>query len=511
MRTPLRGTLTSSPVLIGAITVLIAIVAVFISYKSNEGLPFLPTYKVNAELPNAAKVIPGNQVRAGGFLVGTVKSVTPARKEVAGEERSIAVLHMDLDKELEQLPVDTHFNVRARSALGLKYVEIVPGHSKETVQEGGTIPLSSPEEAPDLEDVFATFGPQTRDDIRATLTGLGDALAGRGAALNVAIEELNLFLGHLEPVMRNLSDPRTELRRLVPAVGAALAQASPVADDSARWIAAMADTFAAIGRDPRALQDTIAETAPTLEAATASFRVQTPFLARLADLSRRLQPAAAELTRSLPPINAALGAGVPAFQETPALSADLEDLFASLEDLGDDPTTLLALRDLRRAVQIGGPAVGFIAPYQTVCNYLPYFFNPLGTHQSEAVPGGTAERILAKLVITSTQPNSLGTTESSRPVDVPSNEDPQAEPVQQALHAQPGGPAVDSSGRADCQDGQTGYLNRLVTDGRYPPDTSAGGFRGGGSHVVIDPNTPGRAGGTYTARRLGIGSTKDVP
>jgi hypothetical protein len=127
------------------------------------------------------------------------------------------------------------------------------------------------------------------------------------------------------------------------------------------------------------------------------------------------------------------------------------------------------------------------------------------------VPGGTAERILAKLVLTSGQANSLGTTQSSRPVDVPSNEDPQGDPVQQALHAQPGGPAVDSRGRADCQDGQTGYMSRLVTDGRWPPDNSAGGFLGGGSHVVLDPNTPGRAGGTFKARQLGIGGTGDVP
>ena len=506
-----RSTLTTSPVLVGAVTVLIAVIAVVISYQSNEGLPFLPTYKVNAELPNADKVVPGNQVRAGGFLVGSVKSVTPARKRVEGEERSIAVLHLELDKRLEPLPMDSRVNVRARSALGLKYVEIVPGQAEDAFEPGDTIPLSSPEPSPDLEDVFATFGPRTRDDVRKALHGFGDGLAGRGAALNVAIEELNPFLARLGPVMRNLSAPATELRRLVPGLNAALGQAAPVADAQARWIAAMADTFAAVGRDPAALQETIDETAPTLDAATASLRVQTPFLARLAEVSRLLGPAAAELPQTLPAVNAALRAGVPAFRRTPELAGDLESLFDSLEDLGRNPTTLMALRDLTRAAEISRPAVSFVAPYQTVCNYLVYFFNPLGTHLSEAVPGGTAERILAKLVLTSNQANSLGSTQSSRPVDVPSNEDPQGEPVQQALHSQPGGPAVDSRGRADCQDGQTGYLNRLVTEGRYPPDSSEGGFLGGGSHVVVDPDTPGLAGGTFKARDLGIKSTKDVP
>ena len=50
-----------------------------------------------------------------------------------------------------------------------------------------------------------------------------------------------------------------------------------------------------------------------------------------------------------------------------------------------------------------------------------------------------------------------------------------------------------------------------MSNPRYPPDSSAGSFRGGGSHVVVDPNTPGLAGGTYKSRQLGIKSLKDVP
>ena len=201
---------------------------------------------------------------------------------------------------------------------------------------------------------------------------------------------------------------------------------------------------------------------------------------------------------------------MPAFRETPELSSRAEDLFRAVEHLGRNPNTLLALRDLRTAVRVTKPAVKFIAPYQTVCNYLVYFFNPLGTHQSSVVPGGTSERILAKLVDT-TQQDSLGSTESKFPVDVPADQDPQAEPARQALHSQFGNPAVDRNGRADCQSGQTGYPFRLVTNGRYPPDTEAGGFVGGGSHVVVDPDTPGLAGGTFKSRQLGIDSVKDVP
>jgi hypothetical protein len=85
-------------------------------------------------------------------------------------------------------------------------------------------------------------------------------------------------------------------------------------------------------------------------------------------------------------------------------------------------------------------------------------------------------------------------------VDIPAGQDPQAEPAKQVLHTQYGGPAIDSNGNADCQAGQTGYPYRLATNPRYP-----------GGHLVVDPNTPGLAGGTFKARQLGINRLKDVP
>jgi virulence factor Mce-like protein len=505
-----RRQLAASPVLIGAVTVLVAIVAVFVSYGANQGLPFVPTYKLYAEIPNGDKLVTGNEVRAGGFRVGSVDNITTARRTVNGRERSVALLELKLDKKIEPLSVDTRVGVRPRSALGLKYVELVPGHSSRTFEPGATVPLrNAAPAAPELEDVLSTFAPRTRTDAQKTLVGFGDAFAGRGNQINDTIRELRPFLEHLQPVMRNLSSPKSELRNLVPALAAAAAEVAPVAEVQAQLFGDLADTFAAIDRDPRALQETIEETPPTLAAATESFRVQTPFLARFADVSRRLGPGAAELRRALPLINGALGAGVPAFRRTPELGERLDQLLQALATLSENPNTLLSLRDLRRALQVTTPAIQQVAPYQTVCNYLVYFFNPLGTHLSEPAVGGTEERIKAKLADL-TQANNLGTTESLRPVDVATDKDPNTGAVE-ALHTQYAGPAIDKQGRADCQTGQTGYPSRLVTDPRWPADSSAGGFIGGGSHVALDGNTPGLAGGTYRMRQLGIDNLKDVP
>jgi ABC-type transporter Mla subunit MlaD len=60
MRRGQGASIMGSPVLIGALTVLVTIVAVFLAYNANQGLPFVPTYSVSVDLPGAANIVPGN-------------------------------------------------------------------------------------------------------------------------------------------------------------------------------------------------------------------------------------------------------------------------------------------------------------------------------------------------------------------------------------------------------------------------------------------------------------------
>ncbi len=115
-----RGTasLVASPVLVGAVTVLVAIIAVFIAYNANQGLPFVPTYDINMEIPGGANLVKGNEVRVGGFRVGLVDEINPKVEEdpLTGRRRSIALVHVKLDKKIEPLPADSTFSTRPRSA-----------------------------------------------------------------------------------------------------------------------------------------------------------------------------------------------------------------------------------------------------------------------------------------------------------------------------------------------------------------------------------------------------------
>jgi hypothetical protein len=354
--------------------------------------------------------------------------------------------------------------------------------------------------------VLSTFDAQTREASKAGLEGFGSGLAGRGQSINEAIRQLNPLLRTLEPVMRNLSDPDTELAGFFQGLERTASQTAPVASTNAALFGNMADTFAAITRSPEALQDSISEGVPTQIQAIHSFRFQEPFLRDFADLSRRLRPAARQLPRSLPQINHALLVGRDVLPRTVSLSNGLRSVFNALDDLGENPNTLLAIKDLDLAVRAAKPGLDYVTPYQTVCNYAVYFLDPLGTHISDSVGGGTLQRVQVKLA-NPTQQNALPTRGAARPVDVTAGQDnKQPGPNPPAtLHGNPDGPAVDANGNADCEAGQTGYVDRWFPNGRYGPNTL------GGRKVAPSSDLPGLRGGTYKARQLGIDNVKDVP
>jgi virulence factor Mce-like protein len=520
-----QASITASPVLIGAVTLLVTIIAVFIAYNANSGLPFVPTYDVKAVLPSGAKLVKGNEVRVGGFRVGVVDEITPKTVTVDGERRSVAEISMKLDKVVEPLSKDSTVSVRPRSALGLKYVELTPGDSEATFARGDTIPLGKTSEPLEIEDVFSTFDRDTRPDVQQATQGFGDAFAGRGQSINDAIRALNPFFTHLTPVMRNLADPDTELDQFFLQIGRASAQAAPVAEIQAELFTNMADTFAAFSSDPEALQLTIEKQPPTLDTAISSFRVQRPFLADFTDLSRRLRPAAQELPRSLPAINDAFRVGTPILPRTVELNERLESATTELEDLFENPNTLLSLRDLDTALTVTRPAAEFIAPYQTVCNYFIYFAHALGEHQSQLGmdKSGTVQNQGAKSV-NGDQPNNYGTILSSRNVDIPPGMDargakapldgsmgPPGEPIHR-LQAPLYNPAIDAQGNADCQRGQEGYPNGpFTTGGRYGPGLLSDKTPRGGNAPVTDPDYPILSGGTFESIENGIDNLADVP
>jgi ABC-type transporter Mla subunit MlaD len=507
---------------VGAVTILVVTVSVFLAYNANRGLPFVPTYDLSVRLPNGSNLVRGDEVRAGGSRVGVVDTIKPATQVIRGRVTPIAVANVKLDKVLDPLPVDSRIIVRPRSSLGLKYIELTLGHSRRTFVAGAAIPLANATLPVEFDDLLNTFDDPTRAAEHVVLAGYGDALAGRGQDINAALQGLGPFFRFLTPVMRNLADRRTGLKDFFKNVGAVSAQLAPVAQVQAGLFARMADTFQAFNRCPSCLQQTIERNPPTLDAAIRSFRVERPFLVDFTDLSRRLAVAADALPVALPRINSALAVGTNVVPQTVTLDRNSAEAFRALDDLVGEPATGLALGDLRDTLGVLKPLINYVAPFQTVCNYTTSFTNGLGQHQSEGVSNGTAERVLLKSD-NSMQDNRFSDVFSDRPADVPSDQNPRTAtaPNHQPLeifHGGPYFPAIDAQGNADCQNGQFGFIvGPLGTASRYPAHKSIPGDDSantqwsrsfaGGSHGVSVDDFPGLSGPTFT----GVRNLRDVP
>jgi ABC-type transporter Mla subunit MlaD len=481
-----NASVVASPVLIGAVTVLIVVVAVVLAYNANKGLPFVPTLDVKVRMENAEVLGKGSEVKEGGFRIGFVERTRPVRLPGG---RTVAEADLKLDADAD-LPVNTQFKVRPRSPLGLKYLEVMKGDSPELAGNGHTFSAgqTSTRIVP-IDRVNEQFPPDTRDAIRLNLREFGDAFAGRGPSVNETISELPRLFALLEPVSANLADPRTRLGRFFRELGDAARVLAPIASIQARLFTRSADTFEALSRNTLALQETISRTHPALVAGTQSFRVQQPFLSESIALARETQPVTRDLRPTLPVINEALEAGVPVLERSPPFWEDTKLTFIETRELVEDPATGRALRALTGTSRSVKPQLRFLGPYQTVCNYWNYWWTFLGEHVGQETPYGFAQRAILKSA--PRQRNSIASMAATRAANgenyeqTPSNER-NGPPV--FAHGQPYGASITKDGNADCEAGQRGYPRRVA---RIADDDLM---------VALDPNTPGVQGPTYEGR-----------
>jgi virulence factor Mce-like protein len=361
--------LASSPTMVGAVTVLVAMVAVFLAYNANRGLPFVPSYNLSAEIPNANTLVPGNEVRMGGVRIGFVTEIEPLLHE---DGTVTAKLDLKLDQDADPVPTDSTVIVRSRSALGLKYLEISRGTSSEGYPAGDTIPVTAAVPEPvEIDEFLSTFDEPTRLAMQENLVEFGNALAGRGPALNAALGDLPPLLPRLESVMRNLGAPGTGLRRFVSALSATASEVAPVSEEQAQMFAALDTTFAALASVARPyIQETISEGPPTLDQGIQSLPVIRPFLENSAGLMADLRPGAEALRVTSPIIADSLEIGARVLPRAPILNDELAPTAQSLFDFGQDAGVLAGIDRLDETASFLTPALRFITPAQTTCNYL---------------------------------------------------------------------------------------------------------------------------------------------
>ena len=441
----------SNPTMVGALTVLIVIVAVFLAYNANNGLPFVPTYRISAQVPNASSLVEGNEVRVGGVRVGVVETIEPelTQDPETGDQIYGAQLNLKLDRTVQPLPADSTLIIRSRSALGLKFLEITPGRSDDGLPEGGELAITQSRPEPvEIDEFFSTFDAPTRRNIQTNLVEFGGAVAGRGGSLNAAIGELAPLVRNLVPVMRNLSSKATDLDGFFRALEAAAAEAAPVAENQANMFVVLNRTFEALQAVARpSIQNTIVQGLETERVSLETMPRIQPFLAHSAALFTDFQPGARALASTAPTLSETFTVGAPVLRRTPILNAQLAPTAEALLDFSNDPDVTSGLEALTRTFGILDTPLRFITPAQTVCNYATILLDNAGELTSTGNSRGNWLRSVT--VIPPTGPNAESGP-ASRPANGPAREN--------HLHYNPY-PNTAAPGQVrECEAGNEPYL-----------------------------------------------------
>ena len=419
MRSRSTASLAASPVLVGAVTVLVTIVAVFLSYNANTGLPFVPTYDLKANLPNGAQLVKGFEVRIGGARVGQVSKIEAKRRS---NGTAYAQITMKLDKQIEPLKANTTLLVRPRSAVGLKYVQLTPGRGEDDLESGAVIPVRQARPpVVELDDFLNMFDEKARVGSRNSINGYGGGLAGRGADLNSAIGALGPLLKDLEPVAANLASPQTQLGRFFKELGDAAAEVAPVAETQADLFVNLDITFTALSSIARPyLQETISEGPPSEELAIRDFPFQAKFLANNAAFFHELQPGIATLPHSAPILAEAFAAGTKTLPKTPPINEKLGNVFEAVADFSEDPLVRGGVNQLTRLSSSLKPTLAFVTPVQTTCNYATLFFRNASSVLSDGDSNGTWQRFII-LPSPSDVNGAIGPNNEIGPASAPAN------------------------------------------------------------------------------------------
>jgi virulence factor Mce-like protein len=271
-------------------------------------------YRFEVGFNNAFDLANYADVRIAGVNVGKVVGKT---RSPYGN-RTIVTIQMD--NQFAPIHRNALAILRTKTLLGETYVQINPGsRNSPPLPDGATLPASRVANAVQLDDVFNTFDPKTRDAFRAWQEELAKAVHGNDQNLNDVLGNLPVFAVNFTDLLQVLDVQHAAVVNLVRNGGT---------------------TFDAINRDPAALRNlvtagetTFRTTAANSAALTDIFHIFPTFLNEQKLTMQSLQSFSTNadpVIRELIPVAQQLGPTLNALKE---LAPNLRHLFVKLGPL----------------------------------------------------------------------------------------------------------------------------------------------------------------------------------
>jgi virulence factor Mce-like protein len=160
-------------------------------------VPFAPQgYRFNVEFNEATELGAQAQVEISGVTVGRVVSVGLDRRT----HLTRAVI--EIRPRFAPRPANTRAILRAKTLLGETFVELTPGNADgPMLPDGATLAQGHVAPTVQLDQIFSTFDPATRQSFETWMQQGGIALTNRGQQFNAAFANLYPFAVNVDSVL----------------------------------------------------------------------------------------------------------------------------------------------------------------------------------------------------------------------------------------------------------------------------------------------------------------------
>jgi phospholipid/cholesterol/gamma-HCH transport system substrate-binding protein len=351
-----RRGLRFSPKVIGAVTMVVFFLLVYVAYTAINGAPGVPYADVDVTFPTASNLVQHDDVRVDSDRIGQVETIT--------YKNGAAHLQLELNPGTKVYNNATA-SIGDVSALGSEYVELDPGTPSAGRLDAAGIPASRTTTPVEIDTVLSVLRPAQRDALAATVQTLGGAFGGQSQNINDLLATAPSLLPNLGTVTDTLAENDTQLIPLLQATNLLASRFDGRTQQLGALLGQANTTLKAIDtQNTQALQATIDDASPALTAATPALTDLASTAANTRDAVAALRPGLAAAGANTPNLRGLLREGVAPLDQVPGVATDatpgLTDLAQTSGNLQKPVAPFLA-----ELFNRADPLLTYISPYSS--------------------------------------------------------------------------------------------------------------------------------------------------
>jgi phospholipid/cholesterol/gamma-HCH transport system substrate-binding protein len=335
---------------------LIALLAIWVTRDDTHEYSFV--------FDNAGQMVKGDLVRVGGTPVGEVKAIELTDSGQAEITVSVA-------DEYAPLHSGSTATIRWQGLVGTanRFVDISPAPNfKPELEDGATIQGDQTKSIVEIDQLFNTFTPKTRDGLDHFIQGFADWYAGQEDNANTSAKYFSPTLAQASKLFRELNRDSTDFQNLLVETSKAMGAIESRSADLTGLVDNTGTTAAALSADTESLRRVLVDLPPALRQGSKTFAsLRGPAIDDLERFVVESEPSAKVLPGFLRRFRTLTEESVPVFTKLhatfngPGAGNDLYDTMVDLPPLAKLADT--GFPRARKSLKQSTPVWGFIRPY----------------------------------------------------------------------------------------------------------------------------------------------------